>query len=142
MPPAAATAAAWMLDQEARAIQDRLRRVPAFAVSETMVMAAMPSPVAQAAIDRFLQHEGTELRREIDAVSLVAARRRRRSPPRCSGASRSCGCASTWRSGNFDLFSDALTQRSETDGVLLSGLDVGRVGRPARRRAGRSRTRR
>jgi hypothetical protein len=121
MPPAAA---AWMLDQEARAIQDRLRRVPAFAVSETMVMAAMPSPVAQAAIDRFLQREGTELRREIEAFRSWLRGAAAADPAEMQRRFAILRVRFNLALGNFDLFSDALTQRSESDGVLLSGLDV------------------
>jgi len=126
MPPAAATGTAtatWMLDQEARAIQDRLRRVPAFAVNETMVMAAMPSPVAQAAIDRFLQQEGAELRREIDRFRAWL-RGAAAEPAEMQRRFAILRVRFNLALGNFDLFSDALTQRSEADGVLLSGLDV------------------
>ena len=113
-----------MLDQEARAIQDRLRRVPAFAVNETMVMAAMPSPVAQAAIDRFLQHEGAELRREIDRFRSWLRGAAAADPAEMQRRFAILRVRFNLALGNFDLFSDALTQRSETDGVLLSGLDV------------------
>ena len=123
MAPAPA-AAAWLLDQEARAIHDRLRRVPAFALSETMVVAAMPSPVAQSAIDRFLLVEGEELRREIDRYRAWLRDAKPADPADMQRRFTVIRMRFNVALGHFDLFSDALTQRSEADGVLLSGLDA------------------
>ena len=91
--------ARWVLEQEARALLTRLGRVRPFALQETMLPAAALSPAAQIAIERFLIGNRYRLRQEVLEYIRLAARApagaRRR--PRCSGVSRSCGCASTTR---------------------------------------------
>jgi hypothetical protein len=126
MPARSVATAAWAIEQEALGLLTRLDRVRPFALLETMVPAAALSPVAQAAIDRFLLEERTRLRSAIGA--LLAWLR---------GPGRAAETAEQQRRfvlirlrfnqtlAHFDMFSDAITQRSESDvGVLLSGLEV------------------
>jgi hypothetical protein len=118
--------ARWMIEQEALALRARLDGLRPFALLETMVPAAALSPVAQAAIDRFLLEERGALRRDVG--TFVAWLR---------GPGRTATAATQQRRfvlirlrfnttlSLFDTFSDAITQRSEADtGVLLSGLEV------------------
>lgn len=123
MPGSAAT---WLIEQEALSLMTRLDRVRPFALLETMLPAAALSPVAQTAIDRYLLTERTALR--ADLQGLLAWLR---------GPGRAVTAAEQQRRfvllrlrfnatlSHFDMFSDAITQRSESDvGVLLSGLEV------------------
>ena len=57
--------ALWTLEQEARALLCRLRRVKSFALQETTVPAASLSVEAQAAIERFLARGRRKLRRQV-----------------------------------------------------------------------------
>ena len=118
-------AAAWMLDQESRALLTRLARIQPFALQETMLPAASLLPEAQTAIERFLISGRRELHNEIHVY-----RRWLR------GEGRAAWPAEMQRRyailklrfghviSHFELFSDAITQRSERqNGVWLSGLD-------------------
>jgi hypothetical protein len=115
-----------MLEQEARAMLGRLNRVKPFAVQETMLPAAALSPAAQAGIERHLIDGRRVLRRQI-----------RRYIAWLRGIGASAATAEQQRRFTFlrlrfnlalsqlDLFSDAITQRSENEtGLWLSGLDV------------------
>lgn len=117
-----------MLEQEARALLTRLARLKPFALQETMVAAAAISPAAQAAIDRHLLAGREQLRRLIEdflgwlrspqatAATATAAQAQRR----FTMLRMRFNIALT----QFDIFADALTQRSEHEtGVLLAGLD-------------------
>lgn len=123
---AAAQLATWMLEQEARAMLGRLNRVKPFAVQETMLPAAALSPAAQAGIERHLINGRRILRQQI-----------RRYIAWLRGVGASATAAEQQRRFTFlrlrfnlalsqlDLFSDAITQRSENEtGLWLSGLDV------------------
>jgi hypothetical protein len=118
--------ATWMIEQEALALLARLDSVKPFSLLETMLPAAALSPVAQVAIDRFLVAERGELRRDVGAFVAWL---------------RGPGCAASAEAqqrrfvmirlrfnatlSHFDMFSDAISQRSENGtGVLLSGLEV------------------
>jgi hypothetical protein len=72
--------ARWMIEQEALALLTRLDGVRPFALLETMVPAAALSPVAQAAIDRFLLEERGALRRDIGAFIAWLGGPRRAAP--------------------------------------------------------------
>ncbi len=115
-----------MLDQEARALLGRLARVKPFVLSEPMLLAASLLPPAQIAIERFLAQGRHELKERIAAFQ---------------GWLRGEGSTSTPEEAQrrftylrlrfnavltqLDLFSDVITQRSESDnGVWMSGLDV------------------
>lgn len=116
----------WLIEQESLALLTRLDGVRPFALLETMVPAAALSPVAQAAIDRFLLEERGALRR--DVVAFIAWLR---GPGRAATAEAQQRRFTLIRLqfnstlSHFDMFSEAITQRSEADtGVLLSGLEV------------------
>jgi hypothetical protein len=122
----AGSAAAWMIEQEALGLLTRLDRVRPFALLETMVPAAALSPAAQTAIDRFLLEGRSELRGEIRRFLAWL-----RGPGRAATAELQQRRFVVIRLrfnivlSHFDMFSDAITQRSESDtGVLLSGLEV------------------
>jgi hypothetical protein len=115
-----------MIEQEALALRVRLDGVRPFALLETMVPAAALSPAAQAAIDRFLLEERGALRRDIGAFIAWL-----RGPGRAATAREQQRRFTVIRLrfnttlSLFDMFSDAITQRSESNtGVLLSGLEV------------------
>jgi hypothetical protein len=119
-------APAWLIEQEARAILVRLARVRPFALQETMVAAAAPSPAAIAAIDRFLLEGRHELRDEVRGF-LRWLRGAAGTVPPTDLQRRFTVIRLRFNNvlSHFDLFSDAITQRSEADdGVLLGGLDV------------------
>lgn len=109
------------LEHEARALLGRLERVRPFALSETMVAAASPSPEARRAIDAYLFEGRDRLRREVgafvaalDGDATLAQRRLALLRLRLTTAL-----------GQFDLYADALAQRSQRDsGVWLAGLDA------------------
>jgi len=123
---AAAQLATWMLEREARAMLARLDRVKPFVVQETMLPAAALSPAAQMGIEHYLLRGRRTLRQQI-----------RRYIRWLQGAGRGAAPAEQQRRFTFlrlqfnmalsqlDLFSDAITQRSENEtGLWLSGLDV------------------
>lgn len=118
--------AARLLEQETRALLTRLDRVRPFAMHETMLPAAALRPAAQVAIEDSLGTGRAELRHRLDRyLSWLDGPGRRASP--AEQQRRYAGLR--WRFhdvlNQFDLFADALTQRSEHDvGVWLSGLDV------------------
>jgi hypothetical protein len=116
----------WMLEREARALLTRLRRVQPFALQETMVPAAALSPAAQDGIDRYL----IAGRRDLEQAVVRYVRWLR-------GVGSGCDPVEQQRRltilrvrfnlalSQLDLFSDAVTQRSEHSvGVWLAGLDV------------------
>ena len=116
-----------LLTQEAQALLTRLARVRPFALVEPMVPAASLLPVAQSAIESHLIAGRRELRRLVrDFLEWL------RGPAaiRASAAEAQRRFAYLRLKFNavltqFDLFSDVVTQRSETEtGVWLSGLDV------------------
>src|SRR5215475_6983477 len=118
--------AARILEEEARALMTRLDRVKPFALLEPMVPAAGLFPAAQSAIERTMVEGRRELRRLIRAFLSWL------------GKSKSIATADQAQRrlailrlrfhavlNEFDMFSDAITQRSEQDnGTWLSGLDV------------------
>jgi hypothetical protein len=118
--------ALWFLEQEARALLTRLARVKSFALYETMVPAAAVSNEAQRGIERFItvgrRHLHDQVRdflrwlRSPEALRLGPAEAQRRfSLLRLRFVTML---------DQFDIFADALTQRSENEtGVWLSGLD-------------------
>jgi len=116
-----------LLEQEARALLTRLDRVRPFAAHETMVPAAALPPAVLGAIDRYLLAGRREVRRKVQdfigwllspagrAAAIKVAHRRFRMLRLHFNVTLS----------QFDIFADALTQRSESGtGVWLAGLDV------------------
>ena len=119
--------AAWMLEQEARALLTRLERVKPFALHETMLPAANILPTAQTAIERYLikgRRELTNLMRRYIGW-LHGPEGQSATPARAQRAFSLLRLRFNAVLTQFDLFNDALTQRSENEiGVWLSGLDV------------------
>lgn len=116
-----------MLAQEARALLTRLARVKPFALIEPMLPAAALQPAAQLATERYLVAGRRELRTMV--IGFLAWLRD-------AGAQRASAAEAQRRFTllrlkfnavltQFDLFNDAISQRSEHDtGVWLCGLDV------------------
>jgi hypothetical protein len=115
-----------LLEQETRALLARLALVKPFVLQETTVAAAAPSPAALSGIEDHLLAGRREVAaraqeflrwlRGSGATAPVTEQQRR------FWALRIAFQNALWQ---FDLFSEVITQRSESDtGVLLSGLDV------------------
>lgn len=119
--------AAWLLEQEARALLTRLARVKPLALQETMVTAAALAPKAQVAIDRYLLAGRTEVRRQVvEFIRWLRSPAGRAAMP-ADAQRRFTLLRMRFNAGltQFDIFSDALTQRSESEtGVWLAGMDV------------------
>jgi hypothetical protein len=118
--------AAWMLEQEARAMLRRIDRVKPFALLETMVPAAGLMPVSQVAVERYLLAGRRRLRnRVVEYVGWLHGPGRGSSPEEMQ---RRFTILRLWFNtalAQLDLFADAISQRSEQEtGVWLSGLDV------------------
>lgn len=124
---AAASYATWMLEQEARALLTRLKRVKPFALHETMLPAASLLPATQIGIERYLMQGRRELRGLIQRYIswLRGPFGRRASPAHAQRLFSLLRLRFNAVLTQFDLFNDALTQRSENEiGVWLSGLEV------------------
>ena len=115
------------LNYEAQALLNRLDRVRPFALNQVMAPAASVSRNAQLAIERYLAQGRQELRERITGYRHWLL----------SDTGRQAGLVEAQRRftvlrlrfnkvlTQFDLFADALMQRSERDsGIWLSGLDV------------------
>lgn len=117
----------WLLAQEARALLTRLDRVKPFILYETMVPAAALSNSAQAAIDGHLALGRNKLRSLVHAYLawLQGAEGKAASPDVAQRRFSFLRLQFNATLTQFDIFSDAITQRSEHDtGVWLAGLDV------------------
>lgn len=118
--------AAWLLEQETRALLTRLAGVQPFVLQETYLAAAALSPAALSGIEQFLIAGRRDVRRRAQAflrwlhgpgASASAAEQQRRFWMLRLNFQNALS--------QFDLFSEVITQRSEHgNGVLLSGLDV------------------
>jgi hypothetical protein len=120
------SAAARLLYQETRALLTRLDRLRPFALSEPMVPAAGLFPNAQTAIEQALFNGRLELRDLIERFLAWLS-----GPGRLSTAAQAQRRYALLRLrfqavlNEFDMFSEAVTQRSEHDnGPWLSGMDV------------------
>ena len=118
--------ATWLLEQEARALLTRLASVRPFVLQETCVPAAAPSPEAMSGIEQYL----IAGRKQVHAQARAFIEWIRGPGARASAAEQQ---RQFWllrlsfqnALAQFDLFSEVITQRSESDnGILLSGLDV------------------
>jgi hypothetical protein len=118
--------AARILDEEARALMTRLDRIKPFALLEPMVPAAGLLPNAQAAIEQATVEGRRELRRLIR--DFLAWLGKSKSVATAEQAQRRLAILRLRFHAvlnEFDMFSDAITQRSEQDnGTWLSGLDI------------------
>ena len=122
----AQTPAAAFLEQEARALLTRLAQVRPFVVHETMVAAATPTPAALSAVDRFLIEGRRALRDRVDGYLEWLQGDGVEQPP-SEQQRRFTVIRLTFNEvlSQFDLFTEAVTQRSEhRTGVWLSGLDM------------------
>ncbi len=119
--------AAWMLEQEARALLARLARVKPFALQESMLPAANLLPGSQLAIEKFLMTGRRHLRKLVRGFLHWLH----------SPATQSSDAEEAQRRftilrlrfnaviTHFDMFDNVITQRSENEtGLWLSGLDV------------------
>lgn len=116
----------WMLDQEARALLTRLARVKPFVLSEPMLPAASLLPPAQIAIERFLAKGRHELKERVNAFrGWLRGQGRTATPEVAQRRFTFLRLRFNAVLTQLDLFSDVITQRSESDnGVWMSGLDV------------------
>jgi len=115
-----------MLEQEARALLTRLYRVRPFVLYETMVPAAGPSPVATAAIHKYLTGTARKLRTTVfDFLAwLKTAQERGFTPAQMQQRFTLVRLRFNTMISQFDIFADVITQRSEYEtGVWLAGLD-------------------
>lgn len=116
-----------LLDQEMGALIQRLRMVKPFSMHETMVPAALPRRQALSQIDRYLLQGREKLLRRAERFrqwlrSPRAEKTRAESIYRRFVFLRLQATAALTQ---FDLFADAITQRSESGtGVVLRGMDV------------------
>lgn len=115
-----------MLEQDARALISRLDRIQPFALHETMVAAAGPSPAAMVGIERYLLEGRRELRRRTLAyIAWIRGVGKAAPPDEMQRRFVLVRMRFNDVLSQFDLFNDAVTQRSENEiGVYLSGLDV------------------
>jgi len=116
----------WMLNQEARALLERLVRVKPFVLTEPMLLAASLLPAAQIAIERFLAKGRHELKQRIGEFLDWLQEGGRQAPPE-ELQRRFVLLRMRFNSilSQLDLFNQVITQRSENElGVWLSGLDV------------------
>lgn len=119
--------AAWMLAQEARSLLTRLARVQPFALIEPMVPAAALMPAARRGIERQLYSGRRELRAMVRGFLrwLHGAAGRRTTAAEAQRRFTFLRMKFNAALIQFDLFNDAITQRSEhRNGVWLAGLDV------------------
>ncbi|MFO1155220.1 MAG: hypothetical protein U1E42_16385 [Rhodospirillales bacterium] len=116
-----------MLAQEARALLTRLARVRPFVLQETMVPAAALSPAALFRIETYLAEGRREMHDRVHAyLKWLASPEGRRSTP-ADAQRRFAFLRLRFNAvlSQFDIFADAITQRSEHDtGVWLAGLDI------------------
>ena len=125
--PKLLSSANWMLEQEARALLTRLARVKPFAMQETMVAAAAIPQAAQTAIERHLMVGRNKVRKMIfDFLNwLKSPQGRSATPAKAQKKFTLLRLRFNASLTQFDIFADALTQRSEAvTGIWLSGLDV------------------
>lgn len=118
---------AWFLMQESRALLTRLARVKPFALVEPMLPAANLLPAAQSAIEAHLIAGRRELRRLVHGFMgwLAGSAAQRASAAEAQRRFAYLRLKFNAVLTQFDLFSDVVTQRSESEsGVWLSGLDV------------------
>jgi hypothetical protein len=116
-----------LLEQEARALLTRLARVKPFALQETMVAAAAPTPAAQAAIDRHLLAGRRQVRRMVEEFIAWLNSPAGRAAPPADNQKKFTMLRLRFNAAltQLDIFADAFTQRSETEtGVWLAGLDA------------------
>jgi len=121
------TTIAGFLAREVRALRTRLERVQPFVLHESMVPAAAIAPEAMRAIDDLLARRIHQLQTQINGFLdwLPDAASRGISPAALQRHHTILRLHFNAVLTQFDIFSDALTQRSESEiGVWLAGLDA------------------
>lgn len=116
-----------LIDQEVLGLIHRLQMVKPFSIHETMVPAAMPRGQSLALIDTYLLQGRRRLLESAQKFRLWLKSRRALSARPESVYRRFVflRLQATAALTQFDVFSDAITQRSEAEtGVLLRGMDV------------------
>ncbi len=115
-----------MLEQEAWALLTRLEGLRPFALQETMVQSAALSPAARIGIDRHLLLGRRELAGQVRRfIRWLRTAGTRSAPAEQQRRFTLLRLRFNAVLSELDLFSDAITQRSEHGtGVWLSGLDV------------------
>lgn len=115
------------LEREARGLLSRLERVKPFALQETMVPAASLSLRARGAVEAYLAEGRAALRSQLMRYLgwLRSAEGRAASAPAAHRRFVFLRLRFNVVLSQFDIFSEALSQRSERDnGVWLAGLDA------------------
>lgn len=113
--------------QEARALLTRLERVKPFALHETMVTAAAPASETRVAIEQYLARGRRVLRGQVNRYLqwLDGPEGEGAKPDEMQRRFTFLRLRFNAVLSQFDIFADALTQRSEHEtGVWLAGLDV------------------
>jgi hypothetical protein len=122
----ACAAAPRLLEQEARALLARIENLKPFALQDTMLLAAAPTPAAYRGIERLLADARARQRHAVRDFLRWLGGPGRAAPP--EEAQRRFGLVRLAFNDvitQYDLFADVMTQRSEAEtGVLLAGLDV------------------
>ncbi len=120
-------AALLFIEQEAKAMLTRLSRIQPFALQEAMVPAAMFSQEAQVAIELHMRDAKEIVHQAINAFLAWIKRWRASKGAPAIAQKRFTLLRLKFNAvlAQLDIFSDALTQRSEHGtGVWLAGLDV------------------
>lgn len=115
------------LAREARALLQRLGRVRPFALEIPSVLAAAVTPAAQTAVEAHMARGRRRLRKMVLAYLrwLRGPAAQDASPAEVQARFTFLRLRFNVMLSQFDIFADALVQRSELDnGVRLSGLDV------------------
>jgi hypothetical protein len=116
-----------MLLHETRSLAVRLAMVKSFALQETMLPAAALLPAAQSAIDKYLVVGRRQLRRLLHEFQrwLGSPASDQATPEEAQRRFTMLRLKFNVVLTQFDMFSDVITQRSESEtGVWLGGLDV------------------
>ncbi len=119
-------AALWLLEQEGRAMLTRLDLLKPFMLHQPMVPAATLSRAAQIAVERYLATGRHALRSQIQSfLDKLHGTLRHAAPAEAQRQFSLLRLKFNEILSQFDIFSDALTQRGSNDiGVWLAGLDV------------------
>jgi hypothetical protein len=123
----AAAPVAAFLSQEARSLLARLDGVKSFSLQIPSVLAAAVSPPAQTAVENHMARGRRMLRRLVVAYLrwLHGSGGRAATPAEAQGRFTFLRLRFNSMLSQFDIFADALVQRTEHDnGVRLSGLDA------------------
>jgi hypothetical protein len=120
------SSASTLIEQEALALLTRLDRLRPFALNETMIPAAAPSPAALSLIESQLLVSRRRLRCRVGRfVQWLRGQGRRLRPDEQQRRFALLRLEFNAVLSQYDLFAEVITQRSEREnGVWLSGLDT------------------